>query len=1209
MFYHLYSGGRRPRALLGLGRELYRWLDGRERWMDELTSQLTPPLVLEIQAGLQPDPSAWAVLQAPWELLANAQGYLAEGARPRFAPARRLGTARPPAKLDEYRLGIAFMAASPEGEPELDYEGEEAAILNKARDLDLYVEESGDPDELSRRLNDFEPPLPVLHLSCHGNNVPQPVLMLEDAYGHKQPTTADGLVEALGACRPRLLMLSACLSAAGGERASGAPILDSLVSTMVRAGFAAVIGWDGSVADAAATRFAGEFYDNLGRRQSIVEAAAGARRALLAGTSAAGRAGNKDGADAGSLGQQLATQQQAIQRDWHLARVWLGPEGGGPIVGLGRTKPRSMLPHDYAYKQILTIKQDEQLVVAGAAMFVDRRRELQQSLRILAGSDYAGVLLHGLGRTGKSSLAARLASRRQDLTLAVVYRNYDARSILEAIAQALKGYEPSRRLLDKHLAKIGNESARQEEVLEEALLDLLAGPCREGAKGKPLLLLIDDLERVLEAGEQGIHSVQQEVRPALRAVLQAFDPSRSESRLLITSRFRFSLAENGVELADRLWPLQLPPFNETAQRKLSVRQQQQAAARMRLESRGTLDENALAARLPLLERAQRLARGNPGLQDLLGARLVLRPAVPLARVKAVLEQTEAYLTGSDALPESDDVREFLQNLALDQLLEEAGAAGQALLRSLRLFELPVPMAVAEGLAKQVGGAPDVLLALGLLDRFPDLVDRDVTAVAANALAAGRRAPLSDAEQVTLAAVGLPILFAAWGAEERSNRWPYAVDVELTRLGLLALDFKVIAHCAANAVHGLADDFQPGAAAKLGQAAVVALEQASLTPSLTLVARTAAALSTTGEGQAAEGVLGKGAGRLGDIAAEAGLDPAELRYFYFELGNQRLLRGNPEEARAAFTRLVELAAAAGDERTAAIAQGHIADILTQQGQLDEALRICREEVLPVLSRLGEVREVAITQGQIAGILTQQGQLDEALRICREEELPVYRRLGEVRHAAIAQSRIADILFQQGQLDEALRIRREEELPVYRRLGDERSAAITQGRIADILFQQGQLDEALRIRREEVLPVLSRLGEVREVAIAQSRIADILTQQGQLDEALRLQMSRLATNRKLQDQDGIAVTLWDIGTIELEQNKRGEASLHIGEAWQILLGLGRVDAIAVVGELWGQLLTQAGHADEAGEVLRRSSEAYRQLGLTDKSQAVEELIKQL
>jgi phosphopentomutase len=52
-------------------------------------------------------------------------------------------------------------------------------------------------------------------------------------------------------------------------------------------------------------------------------------------------------------------------------------------------------------------------------------------------------------------------------------------------------------------------------------------------------------------------------------------------------------------------------------------------------------------------------------------------------------------------------------------------------------------------------------------------------------------------------------------------------------------------------------------------------------------------------------------------------------------------------------------------------------------LDEALRIRQEEELPVYERLGDVRARAVTLGKIADVYQARGQLDEALRIRREE----------------------------------------------------------------------------------------------------------------------------------------------------------------------------------------------------------------------------------
>ena len=73
----------------------------------------------------------------------------------------------------------------------------------------------------------------------------------------------------------------------------------------------------------------------------------------------------------------------------------------------------------------------QQVPVAAAEMFVGRRPELQRSLRALRSGGRAGVLLHGQGRLGKSSLAARIADGAPDRAMAVVFGDYGALAILE----------------------------------------------------------------------------------------------------------------------------------------------------------------------------------------------------------------------------------------------------------------------------------------------------------------------------------------------------------------------------------------------------------------------------------------------------------------------------------------------------------------------------------------------------------------------------------------------------------------------------------------------------------------------------------------------------------------------------------------------------------------------------------------------------------
>ncbi len=199
------------------------------------------------------------------------------------------------------------------------------------------------------------------------------------------------------------------------------------------------------------------------------------------------------------LEQRLRAETEALKRDWHLARVWLGPEGGGPVAG--GDFERSLIPPDAGLKHLLAVKQGERLEVADASVFVGRRRELKEALRLLAGREKAGLLLHGMGRLGKSSLAGRIIDRRPDLTPVVVFAAYDAISVLEALAKALEAHEPAAKLIAERRPLVCDDPA----ALRPLMVQLLSGPCKwANDGGKPLLLLVDDLEeRVLEADPAG----------------------------------------------------------------------------------------------------------------------------------------------------------------------------------------------------------------------------------------------------------------------------------------------------------------------------------------------------------------------------------------------------------------------------------------------------------------------------------------------------------------------------------------------------------------------------------------------------------------------------------------------------------------------------------------------------------------------------------
>lgn len=254
---------------------------------------------------------------------------------------------------------------------------------------------------------------------------------------------------------------------------------------------------------------------------------------------------------------------------------------------------------------------------------------------------------------------------------------------------------------------------------------------------------------------------------------------------------------------------------------------------------------------------------------------------------------------------------------------------------------------------------------------------------------------------------------------------------------------------------------------------------------------------------------------------------------------------------------------GDSHSYATTKCNIAIALVSLGEPKEALRILRDEVLPVLDSLGDFHQRAAALAQIAEILRASGQSEEALHILMEEVLPERARLGDLRGYSITQSRIATILRMRGEYQKVLHIYQCEILPVVRQLGDIRGNAVTQLNIADLLLETGKRGEALRILQEEVLPVFERLGDVRSLAATQGRIADILRLDRDLEGALRISREEiLPVVNRLGDAKGRAVTLGRIAAI-LEARGEQEEALRIRreEELPVYERLGDVRALLV------------------------------------------------
>lgn len=197
--------------------------------------------------------------------------------------------------------------------------------------------------------------------------------------------------------------------------------------------------------------------------------------------------------------------------------------------------------------------------------------------------------------------------------------------------------------------------------------------------------------------------------------------------------------------------------------------------------------------------------------------------------------------------------------------------------------------------------------------------------------------------------------------------------------------------------------------------------------------------------------------------EAEADFRETGRVLMLTGKIHFQEGRIEEAKRTYQRALKVFQKAERPIGPAIAWGGLADVFQYLEQnLEKALWVRQTKELPAYEKYGDLRNQGIALNKIADILRENGQIDEALRLRRHEVLPIYDVVDDPREKAITMSRIASDLYAKGHGDEALRILSLEVLPGCEAIGEREGRATALKGIARILEDRGELEEAERLR---------------------------------------------------------------------------------------------------------------------------------------------------
>ncbi|MES9520389.1 tetratricopeptide repeat protein [Streptomyces capoamus] len=1162
-----------------------------------------------LQIGLAVDDPRWVDL--PWETLTvpGTAGPLVLSEQVElYRTVRR--DSEPVAVQVPGPLRILAVVASPEsgGGELLDYERELGRILDavdparSGHGAYVQVLNWGSLAEIRAALEKER--FHILHLSCHAA---PGMLILEDEHGHADEVDAQRFMGALPADRGvPLVVLAGCStartsverSAAGGEADGTGPddTVDAdgegrnragLARALLERGVPAVLAMTEAVTDRYATELAADMYRTLARAEhpNPLTALSNARRTLE------------------------QRRRELPERDPRAG--W--PEWATPTL-FSAGPPLPLFDRAHGDEQVAVAAEtalEEGMVVRKVGEFVGRRAELRRLLAALRDPQRAGVLVHGIGGVGKSTLAAELlhhyGTEHQLVVPVAAATTRTVDSVLECLRQRLRAYcrnaglpetDPLRHVV-MDLADASSPWRDRWELVRQVVLPSL-----------PALMIVDNAEDLLTFAPSG--EGWEFTDGDLAELLAAWAAAGPRTRLLVTSRHPFQLPRRAHK---RLTTHHLGPLSLAETRKLIWRlpgldaltpaEQRRAYADVGGHPRALEYLDALLrggqARFPDIADRMETALEDSGVADperwMAGVQgdldKALAETVTLAVDDVLLDTLLAQLDGIPA------ARELLEGMAVYRTpVDETGAAWQ--LSDLTAPPEPDPVlrerleAVGAQIAaaRTAGAGPDEghglppeahaeyeavsaelrrppvvldaqaqkalkrLLNLGLISPAPAPHDEPgsqptgLTVHHWTADALRRRAnadTLSVAHQRAAA-------YWRW----RVNVWPQPPTDDITQL----IEARHHHHQAGDLDQ--ADTATQHICLQLHTWGAWDWEQHLIEETLTwFPARSRPAAAYTHQ-------LGMIAQARGDyrqaeeryraslsIAEELG-DRAGIASSYHQLGMIAQLRGDYRQAEERYRASLSIAEELGDRAGIASSSHQLGRLAQTRGDYQQAEEHYRAS-LAILEELGDRSGIATGYHQLGRLAQERGDYHQAEEHYRAS-LTIKEELGDRSGIASSSHQLGIIAQLRGDYRQA-EVRYRASLTIAEELGDRAGIASSYHQLGMIAQERGDYHQA-----EEhycaALTIAEELGDRSGIATSYHQLGMIAQTRGDYQQAEEHYRASLTIKEELGDRAGIARSYGQLGVLHTDQQRPADGVPYTLHALVLELEIGRPPATSLL-----------------------------------------------
>ncbi|MBN3869410.1 MAG: tetratricopeptide repeat protein [Nostoc sp. JL33] len=1113
--------------LPGIGQQLFFWLDGDGRWLSRgIANCRGEGLVIAIDTDQK-------LAHLPWEVLHDGEDFLVKRVNPVVLPLRWIEKETEPFSVEARQLRVLFMATDPEDvQPKLDFEQEEARILADTRDfaVDLRVEESGCVSELgkvwSRYFNDFD----VFHLTGHASITPPeaeknptpnpspqarrgedleantPYFITETDIGERHETTAAELAEVFRFRFPKLVFLSGCRTGQAPDKGA----VPSMAEALIAQGARAVLSWGRPVEDRTATAAAAHLYGKLAAGYQLAEALA-------------------------STYKQLFKQNV---RDWHLLRLYVQGECPGALVEvLGDVPPSAPEP---AYEQFLD-PDTKQVRVAKPFEFVGRRRTLQRCLKAIRTS--LGVLIHGLGGVGKSTVTARLLERMVGYHRLVNFRQLDEDKLLKTLAEQCT-------------------SERGHDILNGKLplMQRLTKFFTEGlnTKEQRFVFVLDDFEANLDL-RNGIYVLQPQVVDVLLALLKAIQNSQLPHKVIITCRYDFTLSE----LNHRLYREPLGALG--------------GADLIKKYNRLDSFNGSWQFQPDLPERAKTAADGNPRLLEWLDKILQnsQNPTPPTAPLPA---SEEGYMRGVEMILQkmADKEKEFREDILAEELLKQQTPALRQMLGKLLVYELPVPLAAISPICEDISSWESHIQRAEILG----LLEVTLTNNTERLYRVPRiLSPLLEFPEnpkgEELYKQAAQILYRLWWEAKTATE---AQSLEIHRLALLGKDEGIAGKIASSLAIYLRNQ------SRFREAVHLCKSTLEITKNHSVLREIAYCEHQIGE---VDRALNYYEQALNLCPAE---DERELALIYNHFGILKASKGEVEQAITLYNQSLEITERIGDVQGKAVTLHQLGMIYANKGEVEQAITLYNQS-LEIFERIGYVQGKAVALHQLGMIYANKGEVEQAITLYNQS-LEIFERIGYVQGKAVALHQLGMIYANKGEVEQAIALYNQS-LEIFECIGHVQTKARMLHNLASIYADKGEVDEAIRLFNES-LEITERIGNVQGKAETLHELGRIYANKGEVDEAIALYNQSLEIKEGIGNVQGKAATLHCLGMIYADKEEVDKAIALFNQSLAINERIGNVQTKAATLNNLAVMYANTGKIDEAIALFNQSLEITERIG---------------